>query len=97
MEAFFFGRSWGVLEALGEPPGAKMPQGADWDVLGAPSGGLLERILAPRWGQDGAKLNLRWATCAHFWEDLGDFFWILGAILPKLAKTRKTTTVHHFC
>ena len=31
------------------------------------------------------------------WRDLGDFFWILGAIWPKLAKTTKTTTVHHFC
>jgi hypothetical protein len=29
-------------------------------------------------------------------KDLGDFFWILERILPKLAKTRKTTTVHHF-
>ena len=44
-------RSQGGFEALGEPPGAKMPQGADWDVLGAPSGGLLEHILAPRWAK----------------------------------------------
>ena len=52
-------RSRGGSEALGEPPGAKMPQGADWDALGAPFGGLWEHILAPRWakmGQDGAKL-----------------------------------------
>ena len=34
----------------------------------------------------GAKMAPRCATCAHFWEHLGDFFWILGAILPKLAK-----------
>ena len=46
----------GGFEALGEPPGAKMLQGADWDVLGAPFGGLLEHILAPRW----AKLGPRW-------------------------------------
>ena len=36
------------------------------------------------------------ANLAHFWEHLGDLFWILGAILPKIAKTKKTTTVHHF-
>ena len=49
-------RSRGGFEALGEPPGAKMPQGADWDALGAPFGGLWEHILAPRW----AKLGPRW-------------------------------------
>ena len=32
------------------------------------------------------------ANLAHFWEHLGDFFWILS----KMAKTQKTTTVHHF-
>ena len=36
------------------------------------------------------------ANLAHFWEHLGDLFWILGAILPKMAKTKKTTIVHHF-
>ena len=36
------------------------------------------------------------ANLAHFWEHLGDLFWILGAILPKMAKSQKTTTVHHF-
>ena len=36
------------------------------------------------------------ANLAHFWEHLGDLFWILGAILPKMAKTQKTTIVHHF-
>mgnify|MGYP007023185403 FL=1 len=36
------------------------------------------------------------ANLAHFWEHLGDLFWILGAILPKIAKTKKTTIVYHF-
>ena len=36
------------------------------------------------------------ANLAHIWEHLGDFFWILGAILSKIAKIKKTTTVHHF-
>ena len=36
------------------------------------------------------------ANLAHFWEHLGDLFWILGAILPKIAKTKKTTTVQRF-
>ena len=36
------------------------------------------------------------ANLAHFWEHFGDLFWILGAILPKMAKTKKTTIVHHF-
>ena len=72
----------GGFEALGEPPGAKMPQRADWDVLGAPSGGLLEHILAPRWakldprwrhvGQLGAKMCPSWRT----WNLLGA---LLGA------------------
>ena len=34
---------------------------------------------------------------AYFGEHLGDLFWILGAILPKMAKTKKTTIVQHFC
>ena len=62
--------------------------------------------LGAKMGQDGAKLanlapkmaNLgaKMANLTHFWEHLGDLFWILGAILPKMAKTRKTTTVDHF-
>ena len=43
-----------------------------------------------------ANLEAKIANLAHFWEHLGDFFCILGAILPKMAKTKKTTTVHHF-
>ena len=53
----------------------------------------------PTWRQDGAKmanLEAKMANLAHIWEHLDDFFWILGAILPKMAKTKKTTTVHHF-
>ena len=48
--------------------------------------------LAPRCAQVG-ELG---AYLARFWEHLGDFFCILGAILPKWAKTKKTTRVHHF-
>ena len=29
------------------------------------------------------------ANLPHFWEHLGDLFWILGAILPEMAKTKK--------
>ena len=43
-----------------------------------------------------ANLEAKKANLAHFWEHLGDLFWILGAILPKMAKTKKTTIVHHF-
>ena len=53
----------------------------------------------PTWRQDVAKMaNLggKIANLAHFLEYLGDLCWILGAILPKMAKTKKTTTVHHF-
>ena len=53
----------------------------------------------PTWRQDVAKMtNLggKIANLAHFLEHLGDLCWILGAILPKIAKTKKTTTVHHY-
>ena len=53
----------------------------------------------PTWRQDVPKMaNLggKIANLAHFLEHLGDLCWILGAILPKMAKTKKTTTVHHF-
>ena len=56
-------------------------------------------LSCPTWRQDVPKMaNLepKMANLAHFWEHLGDLFWILGAILPKMAKTKKTTTVHHF-
>ena len=43
-----------------------------------------------------ANLEAKMANLARFWENLGDFFWILGAILSKLAKSKKTTTVHPF-
>ena len=65
------------MEALGEPPGAKMPQGADWDALGAPFGGLWEHIF-------GAKMALSWPTSrqdvakmAHMEPKMG----ILSALL----------------
>ena len=97
------------FEALGEPPGAKMPQGADWDVLGAPFGGLLERILAPRW----AKLEPRWRYVVQLgakmcprgrtWSLLGALlgaswrlFLYLGGDLSKMGEIKKTTIVHHF-
>jgi len=101
--------SRGTFEVLGDPLGAKMAQDAIWSAFGAPFGWLLGRILAPRWAkmvpswptwrQDVPKmanLEAKMANLAHFWEHLGDLFWILGAILPKMAKTRKTTTVEHF-
>ena len=47
-------------------------------------------------GQLGAKmanLEAKMANLTHFWEYLGDLFWILGAILPKMATAKKTTTV----
>ena len=53
----------------------------------------------PTWCQDVPKmanLEAKMANLAHFWEHLGDLFWILGAILPKMAKTKKMTTDHHF-
>ena len=53
----------------------------------------------PTWRQDVPKmanLEAKMANLAHLWEHLGDFFCILGAILLKMTKTKKTTTVHHF-
>ena len=53
----------------------------------------------PTWRQDVPKMaNLggKIANLAHFLEHLGDLCWILGAILPKMAKTKKTMIVHHF-
>ena len=52
--------------------------------------------LAPRCGQDGAYGAQDGQLARAFGRILATFFWILGAILPKRAKTRKTTTVHHF-
>ena len=37
-----------------------------------------------------ANLEAKMANLAHFWEHLGDLFWIVGAILPKMAKSEKT-------
>ena len=48
--------------------------------------------LAPRCAQAG-ELG---AYLARFWEHLGDFVCILGAILLKWAKTKKTTILHQF-
>ena len=56
-------------------------------------------LSCPTWRQDVPKmanLELKMANLAHFWEHLGDFLCILGAILPKMAKTEKTTRVQHF-
>ena len=78
---------------------------AIWSASGAPFGWLLGRILAPRRAKMAprrqdvpkmANLEAKMANLAHFWEHLGDLFWILGAILPKIAKTKKTTTLQHF-
>ena len=101
--------SRGTFEVLGDPLGAKMAQDAICGASGAPFGWLLGRILAPRWAKMApswptwrqdvpkmANLEAKMANLAHFWEHLGDLFWILGAILPKMAKTKKTTIVHHF-
>ena len=49
-------------------------------------------LSCPTWRQDEPKMaNLepKMANLAHFWEHLGNFFCILGAILPKMAKTEK--------
>ena len=46
----------------------------------------------PTWRQDVPKMaNLegKMPNLAHFWEHLGDFFCILGAILLKMTKTKK--------
>ena len=91
------------MELLGDPPGAKMIEDAILDASGALFGGLLERILAPSCGQDGAKLrNLapRWAQDGHlrsqmsylrpFWEVSCPLLKILGAksqIAENLKKT----------
>ena len=56
-------------------------------------------LSCPTWRQDEPKMaNLepKMANLAQFWEHLGNFFCILGAILPKMAKTEKTTIVQHF-
>ena len=79
------------------------------DAIWSASGALLGRILAPRWAKMAlswptsrqdvpkmANLEAKMANLAHFWEHLGDLFWILGAILPKMAEIKKPTRVHHF-
>ena len=43
-----------------------------------------------------ANLEPKIGNLARFWAHLGDLSRILGAIFPKLAKTKKTTIVHHF-
>ena len=101
--------SRGTFAVVGDALGSKMAQDAIWSASGAPFGWLLGRILAPRWAKMApswptwrqdvpkmANLEAKMANLAHFWEHLGDLFWILGAILPKMTKTKKTTTVHHF-
>ena len=73
--------------------------------LGAHLGAKIAQVGAkmalscPTWRQDVPKmanLEAKMANLAHLWEHLGDFFCILGAILLKMTKTKKTTTVHHF-
>ena len=66
--------------AIGAHLGAKMAPSWPW------------RQDVPKMANLGGKI----ANLAHFLEHLGDLCWILGAILPKMAKTKKTTTVHHF-
>ena len=83
---------------ISEKTAKKVPLGAH---LGAKIGqvGAKMALSCPTWRQDVPKmanLEAKMANLAHFWEHLGDFFWILGAILPKTAKTTKTTTVEHF-
>ena len=56
-------------------------------------------LSCPTWRQDEPKMaNLepKMTNLAHFWEHLGNFCCTLGAILPKMAKTKKTTRVQHF-
>ena len=90
------------MELLGDPPGAKMAQDAILDASGALFGGLLGRILAPRWAkmvpswstwrQDVPKmanLEAKMANLAHFWEHLGDVFLDLGRDLAKNCENHK--------
>ena len=74
-------------------------------LLGGHLGAKMRKLGAkispswPTWRQDVPKmanLEVKMANLAHFWEHLDDMFWILGAILPKIAKTKKTTIVQHF-
>ena len=68
--------------------------GASWRQVAAKMA-----LSWPTWRQDVPKMpNLKpkMGNLARFREHLGDFFWILGAILPKTVKTTKTTTVQHF-
>ena len=61
--------------------------------------GCLGVEMGPRSGEYGAELANLAPRCAQagelggylarFWEHLGDFFCILGAVLPKWAKTKK--------
>ena len=75
-----------------------MPLGAHLGAKIAQVGAKMA-LSCPTWRQDEPKMaNLepKMANLAHFWEHLGDFFCILDAILPKMAKTEKTTIVQHF-
>ena len=67
-----------------------------WMPVGAHLGAKMVQVEAkmalcwPTWRQDVPKMfNLepKMGNLARFWEHPGDFFWILGAIFPKLAKT----------
>ena len=69
-----------------------------WMAIGAHLGAKIAPSW-PTWRQDVPKmanLEAKMAYLAHFWEHLGELFWILGAILPKIAKTKRTMIVKHF-
>ena len=88
--------SWATLLA---PRWPKMRFGAHLGLHLDACWGASWRQDGPSWSQDGAMLANLAPRCAQdgelgaylarFWEHLGDFFCILGAILSKWAKTKK--------
>ena len=100
------------MEILGDPLTSRRPTirvirhvGLDLEACWAHLGAKMRQVKAKMarseltWSQDVPKMTKvepRMGNLARFWEHLGDFFWILGAIFPELAKTTKTTRVQHF-
>ena len=105
MFSYILGTIWQILGGLARDLRKTSKSALFSRGLGAHLGAKMRQVGAkmapswPTWRQDVPKianLEAKMANLAHFWEHLGDFFWILGAILPKPAKTKKMTTVQHF-
>ena len=100
------GLSWSTLGTLLAPRWCKMRVGRHLGLHVDACWGASWHQDGPSWSQDDAMLANLAPRCAQAgelggylarsWEHLGDFFCILGAILPQWAKTKKTMIVNYF-